>query len=37
MSDYACRLKRSMQHYPLRGFDNASPEKPICFALLVKT
>jgi hypothetical protein len=22
-----CRFKRSMQHYPMRSFDNASPEE----------
>jgi len=27
MSGFRCRFKRSMQHYPVRSFDNASPEE----------
>jgi hypothetical protein len=36
LSAKPCRLKRSMQHYPICSFDNGSPEEPIYRAVLVQ-
>jgi hypothetical protein len=36
VSDFRCRLNRSMQHHSKHCFYNASQEEPICFVVLAQ-